>query len=286
MIPLDGSARPSRRCPGFTAMLIVAALLSAGNTYDSPPLYPMEAISDDYQTMEVARWAADWVSKPAWSWMEPFFSGRALVGSGGACQNIRRCTGARWGAVGADGKWIVQPVWDRIRMIWDPIGFEVDSGPRKGLLNATGQPWIPVSYQNVELDDNGFALATTADGKGDVFNPDGKRILKGVELSAGAGTDRVWVKRGRRYALYDRVGKQVTPLRYDEFSPSAGPVYPVRVGKTWGLIDGRGKQVAPYAYAGISFLIGRLLTVNVGGTCDAGMMQCTGGRVGVLNLTG
>ncbi|PKN46408.1 MAG: hypothetical protein CVU59_06160 [Deltaproteobacteria bacterium HGW-Deltaproteobacteria-17] len=281
-----GPVRSFGRRPWFIVPLLAAAFLSAGNTYETLPLYPLDAISEDFHSREVADWEAAWVTRPAWSWMEPFFSGVALAASGGACENIIRCSGAKWGAVGPAGRWVVQPVWDRIRMVWDPVGFEVDSGGKKGLLNAAGRPWIPVRYEDVDLLDHGFVEASLSPGKADVFNPEGRQILHGVEFSSDAGPDRIWVRRGGKYALYDRSGRQVTPLRYSDFSPSPGPVYPVMVGRSWGMIDGRGKQLAPYAYAGISFLIGRLLTVNVGGTCDTGLMKCSGGRYGVMNLSG
>ena len=266
--------------------ILLATFLSAGKPHDTLPVYLIEPVSEDLQTKECSDWGAIEVVKPAWSWMEPFFFGRALAASGGACEKIIKCTGEKWGALDSDGKWIVQPVWDRIRMTWPHVGFEVDLDDRKGVLDAAGKPRVPVAYSTINVDEHGFAHVMNVDGKFEVFNPEGKRILWGVEFTTGAGPSRVWVNRGSRWALYDRDGKQATPLRYSETSPSDGPIYPVRVGKRWGLIDARGKQLAPFSYGGISFLIGRLLPVNVGGTCDVGMMKCSGGRVGVLNLQG
>jgi hypothetical protein len=136
------------------------------------------------------------------------------------------------------------------------------------------------------VDDEGWVRVSNQDGTYDVHEPGGKKILARVAFATDAGPDRIWVQRGKRWALYGRDGRQATPLRYHDFSPSDGPAHPVRVGRTWGLIDGRGKQLAPFAYSAIGFVIGRVFPVNVGGVCKMDVSDCRGGRMGAMDQRG
>ncbi len=267
-------------------LLALLALLCLGNTVDTYPLYPMELQPEDLKTKEVPGWVATWVVKPRYSWMEPFFSGLALVADGGACENILKCTDVQWGAIDANGLEVVKPSWDRIRMTWPAVRFEVDLDEKKGLLSRSGKMLTPGQHDAVDVDANGFIRVLQTGGAYDIYNPDGRLIQAGVAFSSGAGPERVWIQRAGRWGMFSREGKQVVPYRYGEVNLSDGPAYPVQAGRLWGVIDGRGRQLAPFSYTAIDHVNGKLLLVHQGGTCPSGYSSCRGGARGVLNLRG
>lgn len=269
----------------FPAALGMLFLLCGGNTFDTLPIYPLEPWPEDVVTREVDGWTATWVVRPRYTWMEPFIGRTALVASGGACEDILKCPGGRWGALDDAGRELIAPTWERIRTIWPRLAFEVDRDGWKGVVSVEGKLLLSRA-EGLDVDDEGWMRVSKPDGTYDVHEPGGKRILAGVAFAADAGPDRLWVQRGKRWALYGRDGRQASVLRYQDFSPSDGPAYPVRIGRTWGLIDGRGKQLAPFAYSAIGFVIGRVFPVNVGGVCKVNVSDCRGGRQGAMDLRG
>ncbi len=275
--------RPSRAV--FPATLGLLALLCGGNTFDTLPLYPMDPMIEEVVTREVDGWTATWVVRPRYTWMEPFIGRAALVASGGACENILKCPGGRWGAISDGGQELVTPAWERIRTIWPRLAFEVDRDGWKGVVSVEGK-LVVSRVKGLDVDDEGWVRVSNEDGTYDLHEPGGKKVLSGASLVLSAGPDRVWVQRGKRWALYSRDGRQATPLRYHDYSPSDGPAFPVRIGRTWGLIDSRGKQLAPFSYSSIGFVIGRVFPVNVGGVCKVSISDCQGGRVGAMDQRG
>ncbi len=236
--------------------------------------------------VEVPRWSARWVVKPVYSWIEPYQFGRAVFYQGGACPTLAQCAGGAAGVLGADGKIVVKAVYERVGAL-EERGFQMMTAKFWGFTTWDGKIVVPANYRHLYLMGNGFFSGEPAVGDGTVvLTPEGKPILRGVSDSQAGGDQLLWVSRRERWGAYGRDGANVVPHRYEELAWLSDKVVGIRVGRRWALMDERGRQLTPLKYAAFDFASGGLMIFNQGGRCESGIAECEGGRFGVIGEDG
>jgi hypothetical protein len=97
---------------------------------------------------------------------------------------------------------------------------------RHGMLDATGRIKIPFLYDDLQLEAYNFTY------------------FKQYGL--------LWAKRGGKYALIDRAGREIIPPRYDYVRTHDRIFYekgfPFQVGTKWGVVNKEGREIIPASF--------------------------------------
>lgn len=237
------------------------------------------------KTVEIPRWTVRWLEKPSFSWIDGFVGSRAMFYKGGACTESARCADGRAGVLGSDGKVVMKPGYDRVQL--NDRGFVMWLDKKAGFTTWDGKILVPMKYNTLTLLDNGFFTASLPDVTGElVLAPDGRELLRGVEETQTTGDAMIWVMRRDRWAAYGSDGKSLLPHRFAEVSWYSDKAAGVRVGKRWALVDVTGRQITPLKYSGFDYASRGLMVFNLGGDCSNGMTECQKGKFGVINEAG
>jgi len=238
------------------------------------------------KVVEVPRWTARWVEKPAFAWIDLFHGGRAIFHQGGSCTVGTQCTDGRAGVLGSDGKVLVKPAYDRIQLMNDR-GFVMWLDQKAGFTGWDGKVLIPAKYAHLSPLDNGLFTAGLPGSNGElVLAADGRELLRGVEDTQVTGESMLWVMRRERWAAYGSDGKSLLPHRFHEVAWYSDKTAGVRVGKRWALVDAAGRQLTPLRYSAFDYASGGLMMFNLGGDCSNGITECEGGKFGVITEAG
>ena len=151
------------------------------------------------------------------------------------------------GIMRADGSWMVEPKFDVARLRGDGTAFVTRSGAT-GVLRLANQSWAVPPRPGV-MCDIAHAIMSQDEGKRAILSPDGDVWIDigadriGIILDYGLLT---FLKDGK-WGLIDTTGQVVVEPVYDEpvfFSPDLkGVAWAKRDGK-WCAIDRRGRQVS------------------------------------------
>ncbi len=237
------------------------------------------------KTVEVPRWTVRWLEKAVFSWIDGFVGSRAMFYQGGACTGSAQCADGRAGVLGSDGKVVAKPAYDRVQL--NDRGFVMWLEKKAGFTTWDGKVLIPAKYDTLTPLDNGFFTASLPGVAGElVLSPEGRELLRGVEETQTTGDTMVWVMRRDRWAAYGSDGKSLLPHRFAEVTWLADKAAGVRVGKRWALVDAAGRQVTPLKYSAFDYASAGLMIFNLGGDCSSGITECEGGKFGVITEAG
>jgi hypothetical protein len=171
--------------------------------------------------------------------------------SGGVDIFVASIDGKR-GFMRSDGSWLVEPKFDAARRRSDDTGFVMLAGAT-GVLRLQDQSWVVPPHSGVLCDINS-AIVSQADSKRVILSPTGETWIDidaervGVNLDFGLLT----FLRNGKWGLVDTAGQVMVEPQFDEpvyFTPHLrGVAWAKRDGK-WCAIDRRGHSVPGIACA-------------------------------------
>ncbi len=230
---------------------------------------------------DIRRFTVRWLEQPVYTFLE-YIGGRHIVTYlGGTCPRLDSCTDAKSGLIGPDGRALLKFQYDRVKAVHEK-GYLVVQDGKTGLVGPDGQWLIPAKYQRLIAFGDGFFEARTPGGALELLDAEGKVILSGIDELALEQEKVFWASRGGKWGAYGLTGKPLLPHRFAEYNAVGDRVVAVRVGRRWALVDDAGRQVTPLRYHAFGYGAGGLLTFNLGGRCELDTSGCEGGRTGVM----
>ncbi len=177
--------------------------------------------------------------------------------------------GEKWGYIGKDGKFVVQPKYS---IVYDfknnyavvGIGESTDDGliTEYGIINRMGQEVIPCKYidMGTEVRDSIVTVAKIDAAGVAMFgflHVSGKlvadfKFTQVRDFSNGMGA----ISRGGKWGFIDKMGKEVIPPQFERvFDFSEDLAYTYKSLK-WGFINKQGKEVIQFQYQSQTFTQG------------------------------
>jgi hypothetical protein len=172
----------------------------------------------------------------------------------------------KYGCKDANGKIIVQPLYDTVRSCDDGltvVGKRVTySDYEFGLINKTGKLVVPLKYTSIYLAKGFIVMEANLKGftKSGFMDKNGKIIVPPrYDYVGEISTLMARVGIGDKYGYIDKTGKEIIPLKYDRiFSSDNGLIIAGRNEKYF-LVNKTGKET-PLNYESIGYeAFGKLL---------------------------
>lgn len=149
----------------------------------------------------------------------------------------------KMGIMSSDGTTKIQPVYDEIKQIDKDLKlYLVENNRKQGVINQNGNIVVYLEFDKIGVDTTQFA----------------SNEIKNQYLLFD---NCIPVQRDKKWGLYDKTGKQITQIKYDELGCVAGtqsnkssnnlliiPKYEgivVREDKKYGVINSVGKELVP-----------------------------------------
>lgn len=190
-------------------------------------------------------------------------------GFGGDSQPVARVSRkGKYGLINTRGEEITPLKYDDIGQFYGDLA-PVMIGGRMGYLNAAGKEIVPVqfdpNYANsglIHAGDGVELILAKLKGRHGIMDASGQIKIPFVydDFSSEPYVGFVyfiklgvlWARRGGKYALVDRNGKEIIPPKYDAVLVNDRSFYekgfPVQVGRHWGLVNKEGREVVPARY--------------------------------------
>jgi hypothetical protein len=156
------------------------------------------------------------------------------------------------GFMRSDGSWLIEPKFDAARRRGDDTAFVTISGAT-GVLRLSDQSWVVPPRSGVMCDIN-HAIMSQADGQRAILSPTGDVWIDigaervGIALDYGLLT---FLKNGK-WGLVDTAGQVILEQQFDEpvyFMPSLRGIAWVKRDGSWCAIDRHGRSVSGIACA-------------------------------------
>lgn len=178
----------------------------------------------------------------------------------------------KWGLVNAQGKLILDHVYDDINNFGDSSGVVgIVRNEKYGVADSTGKIIIPLAYDYwVEPQCNGAVFLGEKNGKGVAFDKTGKQILTQYShfktMALEDGTRMISIVQGKLMGFYNPASGKLVPPKYTTLSYYGDSHYlTIGVGDKYGYIDKEGKTIVPpiYDYTDLHYITGNDLLVKV-----------------------
>lgn len=235
---------------------------------------------------EVAKWTARWLEKPTYTWIDTFINGHGKFYEGGACPSLNQCIDGKHGVFGGDGRILIKAAYERLGYFYEK-GFVMFVDKKAGFSTWEGTVLIQPKYIALSQLDNGFFQAELTGEEGFIIlTADGREILRNVDDTVIMGENLFWASRHEKWGAYDRNGKNLLPHRFSEVTWVGDKASAVRVGKRWALVDEAGRQITPLKYSAFDYATAGVMIFNIGGQCEGGISDCEGGKFGVIREDG
>lgn len=180
-------------------------------------------------------------------------------------------SGGKYGCFDKSGKMIYKPVYDSITMLPGKNSAIVYLGERPQIINYKGEVELSDKYDSIAFYDSEYGDAMI-----EVCLKGKYGFLKKSDLTVAVPTEYdgvsvfkngyVVVKKGEKYGIIDKEGKQLVPLDYDYMWMSDNGTHTVVAkGDKYGVIDKEGKIVLPLNYDYIEMFDTGTLALNQGG---------------------
>jgi hypothetical protein len=162
----------------------------------------------------------------------------------------------RWGHLGADGKWIIEPTFEMLRQISEDRLARFSKGGLWGFADATGKVVIEPKYPRARPFYHGLAAVCDSRDRWFYIDTDGTVAIKGPFASAlsfsSVGLAPVLDRSRKAWGYIDRTGTFVIKPRFadaERFSDSGLAPVAERGSEQYGLIDRTGKWRVPPKYS-------------------------------------
>lgn len=168
----------------------------------------------------------------------------------------------KWGYLGLDGNFIVEPLYDSIGYYFDDYVLFRQNG-KYGYLDRTGAVKIPASYSNALNFDGGMAAVGTADGWYFYIDKEGRELFEGKRFRyAGAFHGEYAPVLTDEGATLLRRDGTLAERFYDKTRDLADGLAAVQVGDKWGYADAEMNLVIPPLFLTAGDFSGGLATVE------------------------
>jgi hypothetical protein len=154
----------------------------------------------------------------------------------------------RWGHLGADGKWIIEPTFEMLRQISEDRLARFSKGELWGFVDPTGKVVIDPKYPRARPFNHGLAAVCDSRDRWFYIATDGTVAIKGPFASAlsfsSVGLAAVLDRSRKGWGYVDRTGTVVIKPRFadaGQFSESGLAPAQDRGSELYGMIDRRGR---------------------------------------------
>lgn len=142
-----------------------------------------------------------------------------------------------------------------IPLVYDYARFDhykyivVKQDDKYGVFNESGKLIIPIKYTAISCHDD--YVKVCKDCCWGVINVDGQEIIPPIyELINGFFVDYAIaiVRLNKKYGLIDRLGREITPIKYDLIESFVKGKAKFLLDGRWGVVDNTGKEIVPAIY--------------------------------------
>ncbi|MGP1403387.1 MAG: WG repeat-containing protein [Catonella sp.] len=157
----------------------------------------------------------------------------------------------KYGVMDYNGKVIVEPKYDEIRLFSEGLAVAIKDGKR-GCIDKEGREVIPFKFDLLQNFDNGLAVASK-DGKWGCIDKEGREVIpfKFKHLDRLENGFLMVVRSDGRYGYINKRGEEFyikNSEKYDELEKISDNLYRVKKGEKVGIINKKGKVVVPIKY--------------------------------------
>lgn len=145
----------------------------------------------------------------------------------GLCVAVDSGTG-KYGYIGKDGQWVVQPIYDMAYDFYDGYGT-IELSNKCGLINPAGEVVIDCQYDTLFIGEEGL----------------------------------ISVKKGNSFGVINIQNEMICPMIWDKIGVFEEGYCPVQKDNSWGFVDQNGNAIIPCQYLLVNyFKNGRTVVVD------------------------
>lgn len=180
-------------------------------------------------------------------WEKDFGQGKELIG---VSKNEKK------GLIDKTGKIILPFQYNEIMYLPENHIFMIEQDEKIGIADKTGKMQIPLTYDDIRVEgDLVFLMKEESEEKGttDVLNNAGKKIISYPSFFSMGGKFKdlgecFVIGQGQKVGLYDKNGKVLIPLEYEDINPFMEGLAGAKKGGKWGFMDKTAKTIIPFEY--------------------------------------